>query len=61
MRAPLIRRAFELMATGLYKKAEVLKIVRDEGLQTTRCKSLSSQTFQAILRNPLCRLDHLAE
>jgi hypothetical protein len=26
-RAPLIRRAFELMATGLNNKAEVLKIV----------------------------------
>jgi site-specific DNA recombinase len=52
-RAPHIRRAFELMATGRYKKSEVLKIVTDEGLATARGKPLSAQTFQAILRNPL--------
>jgi site-specific DNA recombinase len=51
--APLVRRAFELMLTGRFKKTEVLKIVTDEGLTTARGKALSTQTFQAILRNPL--------
>src|SRR5262249_22002045 len=52
-RAPLIRRAFELMATGHYKKTEVLKTVTDEGLTTTAGKPLSAQTFQKVLRNSL--------
>jgi site-specific DNA recombinase len=41
------------MATGRYKKSEVLKIVTDEGLATARGRPLSAQTFQAILRSPL--------
>ena len=51
--APLIRRAFQLMAKGLYKKTEVLKILTDEGLKTAKGRPLSAQTFQAMLRNPL--------
>jgi site-specific DNA recombinase len=52
-RAPGIRRAFELAATGGYQKTEVLRTVTDEGLVTVRGLPLSPQTFQAILRNPL--------
>jgi site-specific DNA recombinase len=52
-RAPYIRQAFELMATGQNTKSGVLKIVTDAGLTTARGKPLSAQTFQAILRNPL--------
>ena len=51
--APLIRRAFQLMAKGLHKKIEILRIVTDEGLKTAKGKPLSPQTFQSILRNPL--------
>ena len=61
--APLIARAFELMATGKYKKTEVLTLVTDEGLKTPARKTqkgrttggepLTAQTFQAVLRNPL--------
>ena len=51
--APLIQHAFQLMAKGLHKKTEVLKIVSDEGLKTAKGKPLSPQTFQSILRNPL--------
>ena len=61
--APLIARAFELMASGRYKKTEVLQIVTAEGLltpvrktqkgKTTGGKALTPQTFQAVLRNPL--------
>lgn len=53
VQAPLIRRAFALMADGKHRKTEVLKIVTDEGLLTAKGKSLSPQTFQAVLRNPL--------
>jgi hypothetical protein len=41
------------MASGRYKKTEVLKIVTDDGLTTSDGKLLSPQTFQAVLRNPL--------
>ena len=53
-RAPLIREAFELMATGLYKKSEVLQIVTEKGLRTTRNnQQLSPQTFVETLRKPV--------
>jgi site-specific DNA recombinase len=52
-RAPKIRLAFELMATGGRRTTEVLKIVTDEGLVTARGEPLSQQIFQAILRNRL--------
>jgi site-specific DNA recombinase len=52
-RAPKIRRAFELMATGRLRKTEVLKIVTEEGLVTASGLPLSPQTFQAILHNPI--------
>ncbi len=51
--APLIRKAFELAATGLKSKAEILKTVSQLGLQSSKGKLLSAQTFQQILRNPL--------
>jgi DNA invertase Pin-like site-specific DNA recombinase len=51
-RAPLIRRAFELVATRK-KKWEVLKIVNDEGLTTVSGKPVSNQTLHSILRNPI--------
>ena len=41
------------MATGRYTKADVLKIVTDEGLRTAKGKPLTKQTFQAVLRNRL--------
>jgi site-specific DNA recombinase len=52
-RAPLVRRVFELVASGRHKQSEVLQIVTDEGLTTAGGRSLPKQTFQAILRNPL--------
>lgn len=52
-RAPLIRRAFELMATGKHKKWEVLKIVNDEGLTAVSGKPVTNQTFHNMLRNPI--------
>jgi hypothetical protein len=52
-RAPLIRKAFEMMATGQYKKSEVLKAVTDLGLRTRKCKKLSAQTFEETLKKPI--------
>jgi site-specific DNA recombinase len=53
IRASLIRRAFELVSSGLYKKTDVLRIVTDEGLKTARGKRLAPQTFHALLQNSL--------
>jgi site-specific DNA recombinase len=52
-RAPLIRKAFELMATARYKKSEVLNILTDDGLRTRGGKPLTKQTLQAVLKNSL--------
>jgi len=52
-RAPLVRRAFELCASGLYNKRDVLKLVTDLGLRTRRGNVVSPQTFQMLLRNPI--------
>jgi DNA invertase Pin-like site-specific DNA recombinase len=52
-RAPLVRRAFELIATGLRSKHEVLTVVTDEGLTTRGGKPLSVRTFDRVLKNPI--------
>jgi site-specific DNA recombinase len=52
-RAPLIRLAFELMSTGGYKKTEALRRISEEGLRTTTGMTLSAQTLQAVLKNPI--------
>jgi DNA invertase Pin-like site-specific DNA recombinase len=52
-RGPLVRRAFELIATGRYRKVEVLQIVTAEGLRTRKGKQLSAQTFEAMLKKPI--------
>ena len=50
---PLIRQAFELVATGLHTKAEVLRKLTAAGLRTRRGNRLSLQTFQQLLRKPI--------
>ena len=52
-RAPLIRKAFELYGTGTETKAKVLRLVTSLGLKTQRGCSLTPQTFEKMLRNPL--------
>jgi site-specific DNA recombinase len=53
-RAPHIRHAFELVATGRYKTIDVLKIVTEEGLRTPRTNNqVSTQTFHMMLRKPV--------
>ncbi len=54
-RAPLVRKAFELYATGQYSKQEVLRSVSNLGLRTRKGRPVSAQTFDKLLRNPLYR------
>jgi DNA invertase Pin-like site-specific DNA recombinase len=49
-KSPLIREAFELMATGCHSKHEVLEIVSQKGLKTAKGKKISRQSFDALLR-----------
>jgi site-specific DNA recombinase len=50
--APLIKKAFELFATGRYQRAEVLRLITAAGLLTKRGRKLSAQSFYNMLRNP---------
>jgi len=49
--APLIKQAFDLVATG-YERAEVLRIVTASGLRSKKGRKLSPQSFHNILNNP---------
>jgi Recombinase len=49
----LIREAFQLVSTGLYSPAEVLKKVTSKGLRTTKGNPLTSQSFSDLLRKPI--------
>ena len=50
LRAPLVRQAFELMETGRYTRAEVLRAITKLGLRTRKNRCLSPQTFHAMLQ-----------
>lgn len=51
-RVPLIKKAFELYATGLYTKVQVCNRVNVEGLRSLKGKPLGAETFDRMLRNP---------
>ena len=52
-KAPNITHAFELYASGLYNKRQVLDIVTKLGLRTKSRKNLTPQSFGQLLRKPL--------
>jgi site-specific DNA recombinase len=52
-RAPLIRRAFELVAAGTHSGTEALAVVTAIGLLTRSGRRVTPQTFGAMLRNPI--------
>jgi site-specific DNA recombinase len=52
-RAPLIRKAFEFYGTGTETRAKALRLVTSLGLKTHRGCSLTPQTFEKMLRNPI--------
>jgi site-specific DNA recombinase len=51
--APLIRKTFELYATGEYSLAELRKVINELGLVSRRGGKLSISNFHNILKNPL--------
>ena len=51
--AHLIRKSFELIATGLHTQADVLRTITAEGLRNRRGRPFNPQEFQRILRNPV--------
>ena len=50
-RGPLVKRAFEDLATGRFTKQEVIRRATDAGLRTRQGLPLSPQTFGQLLRN----------
>jgi hypothetical protein len=53
-RAPFVRQAFELMASGRFATGDaVLKLVTSLGLTTKKGRPLSKQSFARMLSNPL--------
>jgi site-specific DNA recombinase len=52
-RAPLVRKGFELVATGRYSSDEALRSVTALGLTTRKGGPVPRQTWHSILRNPL--------
>jgi len=49
-RAALIRKAFDLVATGLHNKREVLRMVTNEGLRTRKDKRVAPQNYAGAIR-----------
>ena len=50
--APLVRQAFEMMATGGYSSDAVREFVTAAGLRMKKGRQLSRQTFSTVLKNP---------
>ena len=50
-RGPLVKRAFEDLATGQFTKQEVIRRATAAGLRTRQGIPLSPQTFGKLLRN----------
>lgn len=53
VRAPLVRKGFELMATRRYSSDDSLRSVTALGLTTKKGTRVPKQTWHSILRNPL--------
>jgi hypothetical protein len=52
-RGPLVRRAFEELATGNYTKQEVIARATEAGLRSRKGLRLSPQSFGQMMRNPI--------
>ena len=52
-RAPLVKKTFELYATGEYSLADLRNIINDLGLVSAKGKKLSVSNFQYLLKNPI--------
>jgi hypothetical protein len=51
VRGPLVKQAFEELASGQFTAQEVIGRITDAGLRTKRDRHLSPQTFGNMLRN----------
>jgi DNA invertase Pin-like site-specific DNA recombinase len=51
-KAPLVRKAFELLSTGSYTKDDVLRMVTAMGLTTRKGAPLAKQSFHQMMVNP---------
>ena len=51
--APLVKQAFEMMATGGYSSDAVRQFVTAGGLRAKKGHKLSRQTFSAVMKNPV--------
>ena len=52
-RAPMVRQAFEDLATGQYTKQEVIARATTAGLRSRKGLTLSPQSFGQMMRNPI--------
>ena len=52
-RAPQVKQAFELYASGVHTKQKVLEMVTAAGLRTRHGRPISKQTFDQMLRKPV--------
>jgi site-specific DNA recombinase len=52
-KAPLVRKAFELYATGAYTGVEITRMLNAKGMRSARNRPLSPQSLENLLRNPL--------
>jgi site-specific DNA recombinase len=52
-RAPLVKRAFEDLATGQFTKQEVIARATEAGLRSRKGLKLSPQSFGQMMRNPI--------
>ena len=52
-RGPLVRQAFEDLATGQYSKQEVIARATEAGLRSRKGLKLSPQSFGQMMRNPI--------
>jgi site-specific DNA recombinase len=52
-RAPMIRKAFELLASGSYQRDAVLRAINAMGLRTVRGNPVTPQSFSQMMRNPI--------
>ena len=52
-RGPLVRRAFEELATGQFTKQEVIARATEAGLRSRRGLRISPQSFGQMMRNPI--------
>ena len=50
-RGPLVRKAFEMLATGIHSKAEVLRKITDLGLRSRRGNPVCSSSFDRMVGN----------